>query len=231
MLDRCISDGCGRKRGFDAGRSPVTRPRLLWVRQLAKSPVRLDEDLLDDVLLVESIGNSLQPCGRSLLDGARWTRRMPRRVYHTCSLLRPRAAQGKHLHASGTRPFLWEYASSYRHARSPRAKMILIDSLIHRLHWELEGRGGAPAARDLIGAKTEDIWPSWINWLTAPIARPRCWPIGRHGRRSCENGTSAAQRHNERRQMLQESAARTAKRRAYRNELLSARRSSDASDR
>lgn len=35
--------------------------------------------------------------------------------------------------------------------------MILIDTLIHRYHWELEGGLTGPGARDLIGGKPSEI--------------------------------------------------------------------------
>lgn len=65
--------------------------------------------------------------------------------------------QGKHLIASGMTAFLKEYLEKYRFAKSPRQKMILIDTLIHRYHWELEGGLSGPGARDLIGGKPQDV--------------------------------------------------------------------------
>ncbi|MDE2700663.1 MAG: hypothetical protein OXI23_17485, partial [Gemmatimonadota bacterium] len=44
-----------------------------------------------------------------------------------------------------------------RVARSVQEKMILIDTLIHRYHWELEGGLSGPGARDLIGGKPNEI--------------------------------------------------------------------------
>ncbi len=64
---------------------------------------------------------------------------------------------GKHLIASGMTAFLKEYVQMYSVARSPQEKMILIDTLIHRYHWELEGGLTGPGARDLIGGKTQDV--------------------------------------------------------------------------
>ncbi len=65
--------------------------------------------------------------------------------------------RGKHLIASGMTAFLKEYVEQYRAARSPQQKMILIDTLIHRYHWELEGGLTGPGARDLIGGKPSEI--------------------------------------------------------------------------
>ena len=65
--------------------------------------------------------------------------------------------QGKHLIASGMSAFMKEYLEKYQVAKSPRQKIILIDTLIHRYHWELEGGLTGPGARDLIGGKTQDV--------------------------------------------------------------------------
>ncbi len=65
--------------------------------------------------------------------------------------------RGKHLIAAGMTAFLKEYVEKYRVARSPQDKMILIDTLIHRYHWELEGGLTGPGARDLIGGKPSEI--------------------------------------------------------------------------
>lgn len=65
--------------------------------------------------------------------------------------------RGKHLIAAGMTAFLKEYVEKYRTARSPQEKMILIDTLIHRYHWELEGGLTGPGARDLIGGKPSEI--------------------------------------------------------------------------
>ncbi len=65
--------------------------------------------------------------------------------------------QGKHLIASGMTSFLKEYVEKYRVARSPQEKLILIDTLIHRYHWELKGGLTGPGARDLIGGKPSEV--------------------------------------------------------------------------
>lgn len=65
--------------------------------------------------------------------------------------------QGKHLIASGMTAFLKEYVEKYRAARSPQDKLILIDTLIHRYHWELEGGLTGPGARDLIAGKPNEV--------------------------------------------------------------------------
>ena len=65
--------------------------------------------------------------------------------------------RGKHLIAAGMTAFLKEYLEKYRVAKSPQQKMILIDTLIHRYHWELEGGLTGPGARDLIGGKPKEV--------------------------------------------------------------------------
>ena len=46
----------------------------------------------------------------------------------------------KQLHAGGMEPFIKEFMDRFPETRTPRQKMILIDTLIHRLHWELRWR-------------------------------------------------------------------------------------------
>ena len=65
--------------------------------------------------------------------------------------------KGKHLIASGMTVFMKEYVENYPVAKSPQEKMILIDTLIHRYHWELEGGLTGPGARDLIGGKPCEV--------------------------------------------------------------------------
>ena len=68
-----------------------------------------------------------------------------------------KAKQGKHLAASGLTVFLQEFLQKYQTARSPKEKMVLIDTLIHRYHWELEGGLTRPGATDLIGGRQHEI--------------------------------------------------------------------------
>ena len=69
-----------------------------------------------------------------------------------------KAKQGKHLAASGLTVFLQEFLQKYQTARSPKEKMVLIDTLIHRYHWELEGGLTRPGATDLIGGRQQKLW-------------------------------------------------------------------------
>ena len=63
----------------------------------------------------------------------------------------------KQLSAGGIEPFLREFVEKFPRAKTHRHKMILIDILIHRYHWELEGDPGRPGAANLIGGKISEI--------------------------------------------------------------------------
>lgn len=76
-----------------------------------------------------------------------------------------KSIRGKHLAAAGLGTFLQEYADGYPRAKSIKQKMILIDTLIHRYHWELEGGLTRPGATDLIGGRQNEILP-FLNELT-----------------------------------------------------------------
>ena len=60
----------------------------------------------------------------------------------------------KHLHAGRMEPFLEAYRDDFRKARDARARMLLIDVLIHRCHGEYERSDGLRSgAINLIGGK------------------------------------------------------------------------------
>ena len=65
----------------------------------------------------------------------------------------------KHLHAGGMKPFLEEYVREFPRARTPSDRFILIDTLIHRYHWEFVGKPSRPGACCLIEGKLKDIMP------------------------------------------------------------------------
>jgi hypothetical protein len=50
-----------------------------------------------------------------------------------------------------------EFAKEYPKARTYQEKMILIDTLIHRFHWQMEGRPGQPGATVIVGGRMSDI--------------------------------------------------------------------------
>jgi len=65
----------------------------------------------------------------------------------------------KHLFAGGMAPFLAEFVREFPRAGTHRERFILIDTLIHRYHWENVGSGGRPGACCLIEGKLKDIMP------------------------------------------------------------------------
>ena len=65
----------------------------------------------------------------------------------------------KHLHAGGMKPFLEEYVREFPRARTHSDRFILIDTLIHRYHWEYVGKPSRPGACCLIEGKLKDIMP------------------------------------------------------------------------
>ena len=75
--------------------------------------------------------------------------------------------QHKQLSAGGARSFFEEFVAEYPRAGKPGHKMILIDTLIHRFHSELEKDEPPtrPAAVNLIQGKMKDVI-SFLNNLT-----------------------------------------------------------------
>ena len=65
----------------------------------------------------------------------------------------------KHLFAGGMRPFLEEFVREFPRARTHSERFILIDTLIHRYHWENVGNPSRPGACCLIEGKLKDIMP------------------------------------------------------------------------
>lgn len=73
--------------------------------------------------------------------------------------------RNKHLGSAGLVTFFCKFAESFPRATTYQEKMILIDSLLHRYHWELEGTPGGPAAVNLIGGTRKEII-AFLNQLT-----------------------------------------------------------------
>jgi len=65
----------------------------------------------------------------------------------------------KQLNAGGMKPFLEEFVQKFPKAKSHSDKLILIDTLIHRYHWESATGGGRPGACGLIEGKMSNIMP------------------------------------------------------------------------
>lgn len=65
--------------------------------------------------------------------------------------------RGKQLSAGGMAPFFRAFIKEYPSAKTPREKMILIDTLIHRFHHELENRIGRIGGVNLIQGRMVDV--------------------------------------------------------------------------
>jgi len=76
-----------------------------------------------------------------------------------------RSYRRKHLLAGGMEPFIREFVEKFPKAKSPGEKMVLIDTLIHKYHWELEGDPGRPGAVNLIGGRPPEV-VAFLNELT-----------------------------------------------------------------
>ena len=74
--------------------------------------------------------------------------------------------QRKNLNPGGMTSFVREFLNRFSAARSPGEKLVLIDTLIHRFHWESStDLGGRPGALNLIEGKMKDIMP-FLDRLT-----------------------------------------------------------------
>ncbi|MEW6750411.1 MAG: hypothetical protein AB1505_05470 [Candidatus Latescibacterota bacterium] len=67
------------------------------------------------------------------------------------------SVHGKGLHAGGIEAFLREFVEKYPRAPTPRHRMILIDQLIHRYHWEMVNHPGRPGGSNLIGGTVVEV--------------------------------------------------------------------------
>lgn len=65
--------------------------------------------------------------------------------------------QRKQLWAGGIEGFLREFVEKYPKAPTPRHRMILIDQLIHRYHWEMINDPGRPGGGNLIGGTVVEV--------------------------------------------------------------------------
>ena len=74
--------------------------------------------------------------------------------------------QHKKLFAGGLTPFVEEFVRKFPATPSHRQRLVLIDNLIHRFHWESDGAtDGRPGATSLIEGKMKDIMP-FLDRLT-----------------------------------------------------------------
>jgi hypothetical protein len=65
--------------------------------------------------------------------------------------------QRKQLAAGGMDGFVREYLRDFPKAGTPRDKMMLIDRLIHRWHWEMTNKPTRPGAVNLIEGRIRDV--------------------------------------------------------------------------
>lgn len=74
--------------------------------------------------------------------------------------------QRKGLFAGGLEPFVRDFVDRFAASHSPRERLGLIDSLIHRFHWESAGASdGRPGATSLIEGTMKDIM-TFLDRLT-----------------------------------------------------------------
>ena len=104
----------------------------------------------------------------------------------------------KQLSVGGIETFLKEFMKQFPRADTPRKKMIQIDNLLHRYHWELKGEAGRPSAVNLIGGKIAEVM-EFLNDLTyseksAPGLKENYSRWRKRGRRTIRRIEKAKQR-------------------------------------
>ncbi len=157
---------------------PVWAPRLrkFQIEQLYKSCGQglLDEELIDDVgfslysrcismLQVREAMCGNPPCPSCGAPAQLDEEPAPFARCANCGWTCPWALyqktyQLKGLFAGGLEPFIKDFVSKFPATHSHSERMVLIDDLIHRFHWESEGvTDGRPGATSLIQGKMKDI--------------------------------------------------------------------------
>jgi predicted RNA-binding Zn-ribbon protein involved in translation (DUF1610 family) len=63
----------------------------------------------------------------------------------------------KHLGCAGMLVPCQEFVKEYPRANTYQEKMVLIDTLIHRFHWQMEGHAAQPGAATIIGGSMAEI--------------------------------------------------------------------------
>ena len=157
---------------------PVWAPRLRKV-QIERLYQRCGQGLLDEEL-IDDVGFSLYSRCKSMLQvreamlgnppcpscgGTAHRDKEPDPFVRcpNCGWLCPWALykktyQRKGLFAGGMTPFIEEFVRQFPATHSHRERMVLIDTLIHRFHWESDGvTDGRPGATSLIQGKMKDI--------------------------------------------------------------------------
>jgi len=156
----------------------------VWAHRLSKSRIeqlyrscgegRLDEELIDDVgfslcarcasmLQVSEAIRGRPPCpscgAAAQLDKGSTTYARCGDCGWTCPwALYKKTYQRRGLFAGGMESFVRDFVRKFTAAQSHRERLLLIDALIHRFHWESGDRaGGRPGASSLIEGKMGDI--------------------------------------------------------------------------
>ena len=69
----------------------------------------------------------------------------------------------KGLFAGGMQPFLEEFVQEFPKAKSHADRLVLVDTLIHRYHWQAASGFGRPGVSSLIEGKLSNIMPFLDN--------------------------------------------------------------------
>lgn len=155
------------------------RLRKSQIEQLYKSTAQglLDEELIDDVgfslyarcqsmIQVAQASIGKPPCPNcdaiAELDKAPWDSTAVA-ACPTCGWTCPwgmykKTYQRKGLFMGGFKPAVEEFVREFAITKAHAKRLVLIDTLIHRFHWESkEKAGGRPGATSLIEGKMKDI--------------------------------------------------------------------------
>lgn len=73
--------------------------------------------------------------------------------------------KGQHLHPGGIEPFVRDYYERFSKAQNARQKMLLIDGLLHRWHWENKKNATKASAPNFIEGSHDDV-VAFLNGLT-----------------------------------------------------------------
>ena len=157
-----------------------------WAPRLRKSQIErlyrssgqglIDEELIDDVgfslysrcssmLQVSAAIRGNPPCPKCAATAQVDGEPTPFARCPNCGWICPwdqyqKTYQRKGLFAGGLEPFVKDFVQKFPTAPSHRARMVLIDQLIHRFHWESDDNdnpNGRPGATSLIEGTMKDI--------------------------------------------------------------------------
>ena len=73
--------------------------------------------------------------------------------------------KGRHLHPGGIEPFVRDYFEQFPKAKDARQKMLLIDRLLHRWHWEHKNNAEKASAPNFLEGSHDDV-VAFLNALT-----------------------------------------------------------------